>query len=84
MRREAATPLASNWSDPAVSVIQLRTFPGLWVGRRTVLRAVAVESGEVQAMFRCGACMSMLATCEAIEDLREVVVKCQCGEYNQV
>lgn len=67
-----------------MSVIQLRTFPGLWVGRRQIVQAAAVEPRDGRAVFRCGACETMIHTDEEVTDLREVVVRCGCGEYNQV
>ena len=65
----------------------LRVFPGLFVGRREVVQAV--ESPEVLAdlggsAFLCGACEEVVLTSHERADLRDVVVKCRCGEFNQL
>lgn len=66
-----------------MSAIQLRTVPGLWIGRRTVLLAErGARSG--QTAFHCGACDEVVLSADEALDLRDVVVKCRCGEYNQV
>ena len=66
-----------------VSAIQLRTVPGLWIGRRTVLLAEREVRGG-QTAFHCGACDEVVLGADEALDLRDVVVKCRCGEYNQV
>jgi hypothetical protein len=65
-----------------VSAIQLRTVPGLWIGRRTVLLAEREVRGG-QTAFHCGACDEVVLSADQAADLRDVVVKCGCGEYNQ-
>ena len=67
-----------------MSVIQLRTFPGLWIGRRTVVKAQTVGTRASQPLYRCGACARELTAEAAKADLRDVVIQCECGEYNQV
>ena len=66
-----------------MSAIQLRTVPGLWIGRRTVLLAERGTHGA-QTAFHCGACDEVVLSADEALDLRDVVVKCRCGEYNQV
>ena len=48
------------WSIPVLEV-PMRTFPGLFVGRRTVLQAQEV-SGEAKqgTIYRCGACEELI------------------------
>ena len=67
-----------------MSAIQLRTVPGLWIGRRSVLQAECVEVRSGETAFHCGACDDVVLSAGAACDLRDVVVKCGCGEYNQV
>jgi hypothetical protein len=65
-----------------MSFIQMRTVPGLFIGRRTLICA---ESGSDEAGgYRCGACGSVIHSAADPEELRDVVVKCACGEFNQV
>jgi len=67
-----------------VSIVQLRTVPGLWIGRRTVLQANAVAAQPGETRFHCGACDDVVLAAGQAPDLRDVVVECGCGEYNQV
>jgi len=67
-----------------VSAIQLRTVPGLWIGRRTVVQADRVELRDGETAFHCGACDDVVLSGDEAADLRDVVVRCGCGEYNQV
>ncbi len=65
----------------------LRVFPGLFVGRREVVQAV--ESPQLLpdqggSAFLCGACEEVVLTSHERADLRDVVVKCRCGEFNQL
>ena len=65
----------------------MRVFPGLFVGRREVIQAVEVPPEQTQAAgsaFICGACEEVVLTGRESSDLRDVVVKCRCGEYNQL
>lgn len=65
----------------------LRVFPGLFVGRREVLQAVEspqVSADEAGSAFLCGACEEVVMTSHERDDLRDVVVRCRCGEYNQL
>ena len=39
-----------------MSFIQMRTVPGLFIGRRTVIAAQTLEPGSEQGGYRCGAC----------------------------
>ncbi len=64
--------------------VPMRTFPGLFVGRRTVLMAQEVTTGSEGTAYRCGACEDLILI-EADETrMRDVVVKCRCGEFNQL
>lgn len=65
-----------------MSAIQLRTVPGLWIGSRTVLLAEREARGRTT--FHCGACDEVVLGADEAADLRDVVVRCACGEYNQV
>ena len=65
-----------------MSFIQMRTVPGLFIGRRTLICAEPPAEGE--AGYRCGACDRVILSAEHPADLREVVVRCGCGEINQL
>jgi hypothetical protein len=67
-----------------MSVIQLRTVPGLWIGRRTIVQSQPGEVTGGETAFRCGSCDDVVVAADHVPDLRDVVVKCGCGEYNQV
>ena len=65
----------------------LRVFPSLFIGRREVLQAVespVVSESEAGSVFLCGACEEVVLTGRESSDLRDVVVKCRCGEFNQL
>ena len=65
----------------------LRVFPGLFVGRREVVQALEspqISADEAGSAFLCGACEEVVLTSREREDLRDVVVRCRCGEYNQL
>lgn len=65
--------------------VPMRTFPGLFVGRRTVMMAQeVVDTAERTAAYRCGACNELILAGPEQSELRDVVVKCRCGEYNQI
>ena len=66
-----------------MSFIQMRIVPGLFIGRRTLICAEAGPAPE-QDGYRCGACESIIHAAADPADLRDVVVKCGCGEFNQV
>ena len=67
-----------------MSFIQMRTVPGLFIGRRTVLSAQPLRDDADQTGYRCGACDSVILTTADPAELRDVVVKCGCGEINQL
>ena len=67
-----------------MSFIQMRTVPGLFIGRRTVLNAQPPGADADQTSYRCGACGSVILTAADPAELRDVVVKCGCGEINQL
>lgn len=65
----------------------LRVFPSLFIGRREVLQAVespVVSQTESGPVFLCGACEEVVMTGRDDAQMRDVVVKCRCGEYNQL
>lgn len=63
----------------------MRVFPGLFVGRREVVSAIESRTfSATEAVFICGACEEVVLTQEDRADLRDVVVKCRCGEFNQL
>ncbi|MFN3511507.1 MAG: hypothetical protein ACK41C_00555 [Phenylobacterium sp.] len=66
----------------------MRVFPGLFVGRREVICAVeapqGLAAGEARSAFVCGACEEVMLTDQERADVRDVVVRCRCGEYNQL
>jgi len=67
-----------------MSFIQMRTVPGLFIGRRTVITAQAVSAQPGETAYRCGACDSVILAQTEPAELRDVVVKCGCGEINQL
>ncbi|MDB5446941.1 MAG: hypothetical protein JWQ97_2258 [Phenylobacterium sp.] len=67
-----------------MSFIQMRTVPGLFIGRRTVIAAQPPLPEADQTGYRCGACDSVILATADPADLRDVVVKCGCGEINQL
>jgi len=66
-----------------MSFIQMRTVPGLFIGRRTLIAAQAMADGD-EAGYRCGSCDSVILAPADPAELRDVVVKCGCGEINQI
>jgi len=62
----------------------MRVVPALWIGRRSLVLAEKIEgqNGEGEAL-RCGACEQEIVSASH-PNLHDVVVKCQCGEYNQL
>lgn len=65
----------------------MRVFPGLFVGRREVIQAVETPPADAEASgsaFVCGACEEVVLTGREADEMRDVVVKCRCGEYNQL
>lgn len=66
----------------------LRVFPSLFVGRRALVEAMEVDLSAPGARpavgFTCGACEAVILTADSREALRDVVVKCRCGEFNQL
>jgi len=65
----------------------MRVFPGLFVGRREVVMALESDqnlTGEPDTVFLCGACEAVVMTNREQTDFAQVVVKCRCGEYNQL
>ena len=67
-----------------MSFIQMRTVPGLFVGRRTLICAEAPMEGGEQTGYRCGACEAVIMTARDRTELTDVVVRCGCGEFNQL
>lgn len=64
-------------------MIEMRTFPGLFVGRRTVVLAEEAPRDQDGPAYACGACRQELARTER-SFFADVVVKCRCGEFNQL
>ena len=62
----------------------MRVLPALFVGRRTLVLAeeVCKEVGQRDG-YRCGACSEVIISAQHPQ-IWDVVVKCQCGEYNQL
>lgn len=67
-----------------MSFIQMRTVPGLFIGRRTLICAEPPAPGADGAGYRCGACDEVILADTDPAALRDVVVKCGCGEINQL
>jgi hypothetical protein len=65
----------------------MRVFPSLFIGRRDLVEAVAIDlekTPDIGAAFTCGACDEVILTGTDATSAKEVVVKCRCGEYNQL
>lgn len=63
----------------------MRVFPSLFVGRRSLVEAMEGSDLATGARaFTCGACEAVILTADSREALADVVVKCRCGEYNQL
>ena len=43
-----------------------------------------VSESEAGSVFLCGACEEVVMTGRDNAQMRDVVVKCRCGEYNQL
>jgi hypothetical protein len=67
-----------------MSFIQMRTVPGLFVGRRTLICAEPLGPDGDESGYRCGACNRVVFAAADPAALRDVVVKCGCGEINQL
>jgi hypothetical protein len=71
----------------AMLMTPMRVFPSLFVGRRSLVEAMVVEAVDAESpgvAFTCGACETVILTAESREAVADVVVKCRCGEYNQL
>ena len=66
-----------------MSPVQMRTFPGLFVGRRTLLSIDETPCDPSATPYVCGACADELIRADR-STLSDVVVKCRCGEFNQL
>lgn len=64
--------------------VPMRTFPGLWVGRRTVVEADNTALDDGATRFVCGSCDDVIFSAEDRAVLADLVVKCRCGEFNQL
>ncbi len=64
-------------------MIEMRTFPGLFVGQRKLLTAEEAAREEGGSRFACGGCGQELLRADRAF-LNDVVVKCRCGEFNQL
>ncbi len=63
----------------------LRTFPSLFIGRRSLVEAMEVNLADARGVaFTCGACDEVIHQADSREAIRDVVVKCRCGEFNQL
>ncbi len=67
-----------------MSPVQMRTIPGLFVGRRTLLTADQAPRDPAATPYVCGACADVVVTATGRAALHDVVVKCRCGEFNQL
>ncbi len=71
-----------------MSFVPLRTFPGLFVGRRTLVNADASpeisDTPQHALRFVCGACDETIFSAEDRSFLADLVIKCRCGEFNQL
>ena len=63
--------------------VPMRTFPSLFVGQRVVITAEQAPQNSEGSRYVCGACQDELVRADR-SFLRDVVVKCRCGEFNQL
>lgn len=66
-----------------MSPVQMRTFPGLFVGRRTLLSVDETPRDPGATPYVCGSCHDELIRADR-SALSDVVVRCRCGEFNQL
>ena len=66
-----------------MSLVSMRTFPGCWVGQRTLIEAEEIEDAGIEEGHTCGACGRVIFTGPSSE-LRHTVIRCGCGEFNQL
>jgi hypothetical protein len=64
--------------------VPMRTFPGLFIGRRTLVEAQAAAELSEGSRFVCGSCDDVIFSAADREALADMVVKCRCGEFNQI
>lgn len=65
--------------------VPMRTFPGLFVGRRTVVPADSSARTAAEGLrFVCGACDDVIFSAKDRQMLSDMVVRCTCGELNQL
>lgn len=64
--------------------VSMRTFPGMFVGRRTLVDADPEPRIADGLKFVCGACDDVVFTAKDRSMLKDMVVRCRCGEFNQL
>jgi hypothetical protein len=67
-----------------MTTTRLRTFPGLWIGRRVVVDSTRRAPASGEAAFVCGGCEDTIVPSAPTPPLGELVLRCGCGEYNQL
>jgi len=66
------------------AAVQLRTIPGLFVGIRTLVQAKDAPREPGNTPFVCGECRDEVIRAECRSVLKNVVVRCRCGAFNQL
>lgn len=66
------------------AAVQLRTIPGLFVGIRTLVQACEAPRDPANTPFVCGACEDEVIRASDRAALKNVVVRCACGAFNQL
>jgi hypothetical protein len=61
----------------------MRTIPGLFVGRRALIRAAPTAAAE-EPGHQCGSCGHVMILPMDRPAPREFVVRCDCGAFNQL
>lgn len=67
-----------------MSFIQMKTIPALFIGRRSVVLASDAAQLSAEGGYRCGGCKKVIVPPIPPRALQHSVVKCGCGEVNQL
>lgn len=67
-----------------MSFIQMKTIPALFIGRRSIVLASDVAKSSEEGGYQCGGCGSVIVPPIPPEALQHTVVRCGCGEVNQL
>jgi hypothetical protein len=67
-----------------MTTTRLRTFPGIWIGRRVVVDAIRRAPASGESAFVCGGCEDVIVpAAQPPAQVGDFVLRCGCGQYNQ-